>query len=170
MKRETAADKEYWRRVDLCTKAIFKAAQAVGLNCYVTGEYQGCEISVKTEVYAEGKVVVLMRTGYPPRLPEYVTLTVHGVIWYSVNRRVTINGSGLGHSEKSFRPDKISVQWLQKSILQAAQAIQTVCSASNMEKLRKDVLAKRRQECKELGVLARYQNTYLFIEDIDRRN
>ncbi len=162
-RKESKAEQEYYRRVRLCERAILKAAKAVGLDGYVTGEYQGCEVKVDTEVFADGKVVVLMGTGYAPRFPKHVTLTVHGVVWREVNKRVKISGGRLGRSERSFLPDSISQAWLKKAVLKAAQAVRDTCTAQNIEMLEKKARAQRRQEIKESGKFARFQHTTLDV-------
>jgi hypothetical protein len=156
-------EQEYHRRIHLCERAVLKAAKAAGLDACVTGEFQGCEVKVDTEVCADGRVIILMGTGYHPRFPKYVTLTVHGVIWRRVNKRVKISGGGLGRSEQKFLPDKISQAWLKKAITQAAQAVRETCTAKNMEKLRKEALAKRRQQLKENWTYARFDYAVLDV-------
>jgi hypothetical protein len=162
-KRESPAEKEYWRRINVCAKAIRYAARFAGLEAGVTGEYQGCEMTVPTEVYADAKVVVLMGTGHAPRLPKYITLTVHGVIWQKINGKVSISGGGLGKSQQRFLPDDISYVWLKNAIITAANAVRDTCTEENMDKLRAKALAKRRQDCKERGDLARFGQTHLDV-------
>jgi hypothetical protein len=43
MKQDSPAEKEYWRRINRCTRAIIRAGKAVGLDGGATGEYQGCD-------------------------------------------------------------------------------------------------------------------------------
>ena len=165
MDKQTPAEKEYWRRLRLCEKKIFKAAEAVGLsNQEVMEDFQGCGLSVDTEVPAGGKVIVIMATGHAPRLPKYVTLEVHGVVWLEINQCVRISGGGLGKSEQKFLPDDISIAWLKKDITKASDAVRVICTAQNMEKLKKEALAKRRQEIKE-GKSSTGQSTYLHLNE-----
>ena len=166
MNKQTPAEKEYWRRLCLCEKKIFKAAKAVGLsNEEVMEDFSGCGISVDTEVPAGGKVIVIMMTGHPPRLSKYMTLSVHGVVWLEINQRVKISGGGLGESEQKFLPDNISLVWLKKAITKASDVVRNICTVQNMERLRKEALTKRRREIKEDKIIPSGQNTYLDLNE-----
>jgi hypothetical protein len=159
-KEKSSAKKEYLRRVRICENAIFRAAKCVGFEASVSSEYQGCGMPIKTEVYAEGEVIVLVTTGCGPRLPKYVSLTVHGVIWHRVNSRVYLSGHGLGTSTKDFLPNKISTAWLKTAILNAANVVREKCTAKNIALLREQALARRRQMVREGN---RMLNTYFDV-------
>lgn len=152
---------EYYRRINLCAKAVDKATKKLKLNdWHIAQDFQGIEINIDTEM-GEGKVIVLVGTGHGPRFPKYITLTVHGVVRHEVNSHVRIGGGGFERSENKFYPDHISQKWLLDAISKVSKCVKTVCSTKNMERLKKEALALRREETIKESGLARYQSTYL---------
>ena len=154
---------EYDRRIDLCGKAVAKATEKLGLRCHFASDYQGIEIRVDTET-GIGKVIILMDTGHGPRFPKYVTLSVHGYVEKYINSKVNICSGGIASSESKFLPDQISTKWLHDAISKTASAIRSICTIENMEKLKVEALALRRQALKN-SPLARYGSTTLHIKD-----
>lgn len=161
MKTETAAHKEYMRRLTLCTNAIYSAATQIGMIGGIAAEnFQGVELRVHTEAPATAEVIVIMITGHGPRFPKNVTLEVHGYIEKEVNRRVRICAGGLASSKARFLPENISIAWLKEAIAKAEDAVRKAGTAENMERLRKKALAKRRSEFKSSRATV-YTNTWL---------
>ncbi|HBC45049.1 MAG: hypothetical protein UX08_C0010G0007 [Candidatus Collierbacteria bacterium GW2011_GWB1_45_35] len=157
---------EYDRRIKLCANAVEKATKKLRLGWGFAEDYQGIEIKVDTEV-GYGMVIVLMDTGHGPRFPKFITLTVHGYVDYGVNKNVRIGGGGLLRSRNKFLPDQISEKWLKIAISNSAKAVQAICTAANMAKLKKEALAKRRLEIKS-SQLARHKQTILNVTSLSK--
>lgn len=163
-KKESFKEREYNRRIDLCVIAISRAAESVGLSAYITLEYQGCEVLVKNETNADARVIILMGTGYGPRFPKYIALTVHGYIHKKITGKLFISGGKIGIVGGKFSPNEISEKWLTESISDVAKKLRKLCTKKSMEIIEKEARKKRRQEIKENGS-ALYQNTYFDIKD-----
>lgn len=155
-------EKEYNRRINLTTNAIFRAAKAVELQAEVTMEYQGCEIPVPNETDIDAKVIVLMITGHGPRFPKNITLTVHGAIHREINRKLIISTGGIGAVTEKFPPESISKKWLTKSISDVAKKLREICTAENMEAIEKEARKSRREKLREDNSL-RSQITFFNI-------
>ena len=113
--------------------------------------FYSMEIKIDTEV-RHGMVVVLMDTGHGPRFPKFITFTVHGFINHTVNKKVTVSGSGLVRSKNRFLPNQISKKWLETAISNSAETVQAICTADNMAGLEKEALALRHQELRDSNI------------------
>jgi len=157
---------EYYRRINLCSKAVDRATKRLRLDWGFAEDYQGIEIKVDTEI-GYGMVIILMDTGHGPRFPKFITLTVHGYVEYDVNKNVSIGGGGLRRSKNKFLPDQISEKWLKMVISNSAKTIQEICTTENMARLKKEALALRRQEVKDSKV-SRFQRTTLKVISLSK--
>lgn len=148
--QKTLVQKENERRIALCERIICKVAKSVNLDGGPTSQFQGCVFPVETEIDSNGRVIVLLYVGehFGLRLSRYVTLTVHGVVWRDINRRVRISGGGIESSTKKFLPGRISLSWIKEAMLRAGNGVKEICTVENMKKLQKEALAMRRLQIK----------------------
>jgi hypothetical protein len=160
----TVSDAEYHRRIGLCFSAIRTAVKPLNLSAGAAENFQGSETSIKTESWADARVIVLMGTGHGPRFPKHVTLTVHGVVWRKLNRNLAISGGGVASSKQSFLPNSISRSWLTDTVAKTVQTLQRICTAENIARLEKEARAKRRQSIKA-DPSARYSFTSLEVSE-----
>lgn len=146
-------DREYQRRVELCVNAIRKAAKNANFSSCgeVAENYMGVEfpmgyktingLKVRTGVIS-GKVNVVFRTGYGPRFPKKVTLSVGAHI--ENNSRVRDNwvAGNCWQKNMKFHPDSITITLLARQLILAKNWVE---QHLNEEYVRKLIAEKKRK-------------------------